>query len=66
LHVIPQRRTIAAAMTPVWPTIERFLTQHGAAVLCFGGRVPIRRDAIAVAAPSPEHAAMVPSGTFHG
>jgi xanthine dehydrogenase accessory factor len=33
LHVIPYRRTIAATMTPVWPTIERFLAQHGAAVL---------------------------------
>jgi xanthine dehydrogenase accessory factor len=33
LHVIPHRRTIVSAMTPVWPTIERFLTQHGAAVL---------------------------------
>jgi xanthine dehydrogenase accessory factor len=27
------RRTIAGVMTPVWPTIERFLAQHGAAVL---------------------------------
>jgi hypothetical protein len=33
LHVIPYPRTIAAAMTPAWPTIERFLSQHGAAVL---------------------------------
>jgi xanthine dehydrogenase accessory factor len=33
LHVIPYRRTIVAAMTPVWPTIERFLAQHGTAVL---------------------------------
>jgi xanthine dehydrogenase accessory factor len=33
LHVLPLQRTITAAMTPVWPTIEQFLSQHGAAVL---------------------------------
>jgi xanthine dehydrogenase accessory factor len=33
LHVIGLRRTIAVIMTPVWPTIERFLSQYGAAVL---------------------------------
>jgi hypothetical protein len=32
LHVIPYQRSIAAAMTTVRPTVERLLTQHGAAV----------------------------------
>jgi hypothetical protein len=57
LHVIPHRRTIAAAMTLVWPTIERFAIPHGTAVpvtLAFA------------AAPYPEYAAVVPSGTSHG
>jgi hypothetical protein len=85
LHVIPHGRTIAAAMTPVRPTIERFPTQHGAAVLVAlaesagtspreagactvaqpDGQLLVLRDAIA-AAPSPEHAAIVASGTSNG
>jgi hypothetical protein len=72
-------------MTPVRPTIERFPTQHGAAVpvaltgsagtslreagACTvaqpDGQLLVLRDAIA-AAPSPEHAAIVASGTSNG
>jgi hypothetical protein len=86
LHVIPYERSIAAAMTTVWPTVERLLNQHGTAVLVTiaqsvrssprevgdrmavrpDGQLLIRRDAVAAAAPFPEHATIVACGTLHG
>jgi xanthine dehydrogenase accessory factor len=61
LHVAPYRRTIAVTMTTVWPTIERFLTEHGAAVL-----VTVAESAGST--PREVGARMVvrPDGRFHG
>jgi xanthine dehydrogenase accessory factor len=61
LHVIPYRRTIIAAMTPVWPTIEHFVALHGAAVL-------VTLAEAAGSSPREVGARMVvrPDGRFHG
>jgi xanthine/CO dehydrogenase XdhC/CoxF family maturation factor len=45
-------------MTPVWPTIERFLDQHGAAVL-------VTLAESAGSSPREMGADLIPSDTWH-